>query len=594
MEKMYSGIKPFLAVVLFASFMGCATTVETTMVKEWEKERAFNEPENQMLTQMEMTDDGSAITLVSPGGVQSVNVNGETVQQADRQKFFSIHVETSRGVEELTDKVSYIYVPHRHALLEFNYATFAETVTLIELENKEVKWVSKDLKWSLERYQVFARALSKGMGLGGQLATGAAAQTMLPSRFVGNLTEIIPELDALIFKTLDGLSLIDLSSGEVVWTNKNLDGGLAEVIFDEESNSIVVVNSDDEAFSIEGLQFNKQIMRIDAETGDTVWEGNYDGNIREKVDGFGIWADRRADIRLVDGKIMINFLNVEVYDFETGEQLWQTTTGNDKLLDYVAPEAQIMNLFAFPVIHDDMLYRVTHENTGLTGVDVVVEAYNYQTGDLMWKSGKLSRSEPVNDMLVAGDKLVVSIGASEGITAFDLKTGEKKWENSGFGKNGIQFEMIEHNGNVIAAGSGKMYLINADSGEELFAINTANDGLGDMKDIAVRDNSLLITGSNGFGIYNPENGELISSVATPTGGIMSFNEQNDRVLISPKPNYADAKYPADAAVYLIDSEEVRLLGTLGTDKNRKKWKISPDFSNIYVLTNNTISMYSTN
>ncbi len=255
---------------------------------------------------------------------------------------------------------------------------------------------------------------------------------------------------------MDGLTLISLENGEVIWVNEDFKGGLAEIIYEEESNSLIAINRDDEAFALEGLQFNRQLMRIDVETGETIWESKYDGNIREKLDGFGIWEDRRTDIRLVDGNIMINFLNVEVYDFETGEQRWQTTTGSDRLLDMVAPEAQIMNRFAFPEIHNGKLFRVSHENVGLTGVDVVIEAYDYNSGELLWKSDKISRSKPVNDMVIAGDKLVASTEASEGIITFDISSGKRLWKYSKFGKNGIQYKMEQFGGAVLAASFNKI------------------------------------------------------------------------------------------------------------------------------------------
>ncbi len=164
---------------------GCATTVETTMTKVWEKERAFNSDEDISISQMYMTEDGSAVSIISPGGVQAVNVDGETVTESERGKFYAVYISTTRGMERLTDKMTYFYIPHRHALLEFNYASFSESVSYIDLNEQEVEWVTKDLKWSLERYQIFARSVAQGLNLGGQMAAGAASEVMLPERFVG-------------------------------------------------------------------------------------------------------------------------------------------------------------------------------------------------------------------------------------------------------------------------------------------------------------------------------------------------------------------------------------------------------------------------
>ncbi len=572
---------------------GCATTVETTMTKTWEKERIFNSDKDLLFSQMYMTDDGSAVSVVSPGGVQAVNTAGETVTESERGKIFELYISTTRGMERLTEKMTYMYIAHRHALLEFNYARFSESVSYIDLNEQELEWVTKDLKWSLERYQVFARSMAQGFNLGGKMATDAASEVMMPKRFVGNLTQIVPELDALIFKTLDGLSLINLENGEVMWVNKDFKGGLAEVMYDEVSNSLVAVNRDDDAFALEGLQFNKQLMRIDAKTGNTIWESEYDGNIREKLDGVGIWADRTIDIRLVEGNIMINFLNVEVYDFETGEKRWQTSTGSDRMLDLVAPEAQIMNLFAFPEIHNGQLFRVSHENVGLTGVDVVIEAYDYNSGELLWKTDKISRSKPINDMIVADGKLVASTEASEGIIAFDISNGEKLWNYKKFGKNGVQFKMQRFSGSVLAAGSGNVVSLDIENGEPMYAISSSDNGLGDLKDFSVIDNNLIVSGSNGFGSFALSDGSNLSKIKTPTGGVMQVNSGANKVLIQPKPNYNDASYPVDGAYHIINLQTGMLMGTLGTNNSRKAVLVAPDYTHLFVLTNNKIMMYST-
>jgi hypothetical protein len=75
---------------------------------------------------------------------------------------------------------------------------------------------------------------------------------------------------------------------------------------------------------------------------------------------------------------------------------------------------------------------------------------------------------------------------------------------------------------------------------------------------------------------------------------MHFSDVNENVLISPKPAYSDAEYPIDGAYHLIDRSNGVLLGTLGTDSGRKNLRVSPDYSNIYVLKDEVVRMYSPN
>ena len=62
-----------------------------------------------------------------------------------------------------------------------------------------------------------------------------------------------------------------------------------------------------------------------------------------------------------------------MYDVNTGEEVIRTTTGADRALDLIAPEAQIMNFFAFPVTDGEVVYRVKHGNVRLSGIDVEYE-----------------------------------------------------------------------------------------------------------------------------------------------------------------------------------------------------------------------------
>lgn len=569
-------------------FMGCGTTVQTTMKKSWEKEIAIEEGYREQ-TQFYLENGGEAVTLVTPLGVQTIDSNGETAYKMDRDKLFRMYVNTSRGVEEITDKITYMYLPHRHSLLEFNYSMAAESVTMIDLDSKEIAWINNDLKWSLERYQLMVRAASKGLSLLGGATANAASQVLMPKRFVRNLTTVVPELDAMLFKTLDGLQLISLESGEVLWTNEEIKGGIAKMFYDSATNSIVVVNSDDEAFKVSGLQFNKQIARIDAEDGSTIWTNSYDGNIREKLDGIGIWADRKVDVRLMGDFVMLNFLSVELFDFKTGDKLWQTSEGANKLLDLVAPESQIMNQFAFPVIHNNMLYRVGFENVGLTGIDVIIEAFDLDTGDLVWKSDKISRSDPVNNMEVIDDRLIVSISDSKALVAFDVNNGKRLWEYDKFGRRGVQHHTHQTDEGLVAAGGDRVALIDPKSGEDLFSIDTGADGLGDVSDVQLLAEGMVVSGDDGFALYDDATGKQIQKVITPTGGLITAN--GERLLVIPKPNYSDVTYPVDGAFYIINPADGKLLGTLGTDKNRRDWKIDENYESIYVLSGNKIEKY---
>src|SRR5699024_9982430 len=93
-------------------------------------------------------------------------------------------------------------------------------------------------------------------------------------RNIYSMIGALPAKDAFLFKTIDQLYLVNIKSGEPVWTNEDMKGsGIAEYQYLPESDQILLVG--DKKGLRDAVSASKQIMLIDASTGNTVWQTPY-------------------------------------------------------------------------------------------------------------------------------------------------------------------------------------------------------------------------------------------------------------------------------------------------------------------------------
>lgn len=565
--------------------------VETDAQLEWEYPLSYYTSTNVPLSSLALlSEDGESIAFISPRGFEAIDANGGGQRiSGDRSSWYSgaVGIETSRGTESIpSDKVSFIYVPHLNSVLEFNFGRASETVTLIDMDTGTAVWENVDLRWSLERYGTAARALARNLGgLRGAAVGEAASATVFAPVFINNITNLIPELNALAIKTFDGLTLIDLDTGEPRWTTDGLQGQVAAFMYDERSNSLVFVN--DDSISLHGVQLNRQIARVDAETGEMVWESAYHGNIREKVNGFGDWQeDLELDIRLAGDFLIINFVNLEVYSMDTGERLWRTSTSGDRLLDLIAPEAQAMNFFAFPVSDGETIYRVKHGNVGLTGFDVEMEAFNLATGERLWETGRLGRNNIINSIVIHDNLLLTSFdgnGSNEGIKALDRQTGETVWQVE-VGRRGVTQPLQIVGNQVWVVNRNNVRILDISSGEQVHQF-TAAENAGNIQDLYNVNGNIFMLGDAGLVVYDLQTGEKRS--ITEASRTSRLYPTGNRVVSKSLP--ADMSSP----VHVFDAQGNKLSSLAGSS-SRSHLLISHDGSALFEIVEGVVRKYRVN
>src|SRR5699024_10481521 len=184
-------------------------------------------------------------------------------------------------------------------------------------------------------------------------------------------------------KTIDQLYLVNIKSGEPVWTNEDMKGsGIAEYQYLPESDQILLVG--DKKGLRDAVSASKQIMLIDASTENTVWQTPY--KMRSPM-------VKRITMHN-DSIYLYSFWGVaEVFNFKDGSRVMGTRDHTDtknarkfKSFTYgdagKSPELNV----ADPQFEDHYAYAVnpiTYYGVGVPDWEAV--KINMQKGEPVWR-----------------------------------------------------------------------------------------------------------------------------------------------------------------------------------------------------------------
>lgn len=449
-------------------------------------------------------------------------------------------------------KVVHVPLPHRNAVLRFDYGAKREVFSLIDLDNGAVLWTNSDLKWGMERARyLFEYTLHD---------IGGIDQLNYPSEYIANLIKIIPERDEILIDSFSGLACVDLSTGNMKWLVEEAAKGLSHTLYDKKSKSLLAIGGNPSWLSMvpddeDEFKNNKFILRIEVSTGDIIWQSSFNEKFHAKKDGSFENEPSKADVRIKNGMILTNFNQVEIFDFETGKPLFKTTTGKDLRVGFEGSPLE----FAYPVIKDGVLYRSVMTSLmafGITKKDehpdnnkITIEAYNISTGELLWSSEEIARQK-INNMAVKNDLLLLSFDGNEGVKALNSATGEQVWsfETSKKGAT-TKWELTEDE--VIVVEKSDIHFLDIATGELRKTID-AKKATGDIAEIDVRNGKLLALGEKGIAFYDIQDARVISEIKT--GYKSEIHEYENKVVIFP----IDPTNP----LMILDSNNMSVIGTV--------------------------------
>lgn len=502
-------------------------------------------------------------------------------------------------------------LPQLNSLLLFNRVEEGDAVRSINLDSGEENWRFTSFVWNMDKYKDIANIAINQL-LGGSLAAHGMSQAALQTRLIRSMIKEVPQKNAFLFRTVEKLYFIDHASGEILWESENFHAtGIADAEYLPKSDQLLIAGSmkglkdvlenADEDLSL------RQLMLMDAESGEIAWQSNYTGR-SEQVRNIVKKGDRVH--LLFDGG------SAEVFDFSNGNRRFGTRDGSLEGATKLASFSVDYNLVetpetAEPQFDQDAVYAVNPLKVKAVGVpDKQLQKMDYGTGEILWKT-TIESTPDIRDMHLRGDNVIVRLSSERpgnkagnvsnivgkvhdlGIYAYSKEDGGLSWKISEPFKNHVTNVIYE--GDYGWAGGGEsLYKFNLKTGEVLADSSFADPGIGEMKYIYKTGNNIVLIGFKGMAVVDKS--DLRTLYSTSMDGRLSSYEFNSRFLVmnmggilSDKQNIHifNTAAPSKITSFTLTPPEKELYGELG----RRGFHPTRDFKQIITLTESGIKSY---
>lgn len=412
----------------------------------------------------------------------------------------------SKRFKDMTDRLRKIdeFVPfwESDCLFAFDKKVGKDKLAVIDLQ-------SGDILWESDKYQ------------------GLTAGSI----------KYISQRKGFILSLKESLVFVDARTGEEKWQTSQVVGAIGKYLF--EDGDIVAINVAPSALLSFFGRFKPVIARINLDNGDLKWSTPYYGIPEKKI----VTKERVYDLRREGNKLFLELNGIQVFDFETGANLWSASY--DATPDVKKPNTVnrfgsqsgfvsigVYETTADPVRVGNDVYIV--ETTKKR--DQKIKKYDFNTGKLLWTSPEIKKAKCIPNLFVKGDKVIIQIGGmveyqgvymnvveSEGYTtrtysnrvyyrnikpnglqAFNTSDGSLAWDTERF-KKGITNAFSE--GENIYVSSGKaLYSIKAADGNVNYEVDVKNGGVGNAQQIRKYKDKIIVIGLKGVSAFNQADG----------------------------------------------------------------------------------------
>lgn len=414
----------------------------------------------------------------------------------------------------------------------------------------------------------------------------------------------IPEMEAFAVSTKTALTMIKARTGEEIWTTSKFKGVVGAYTVSND-NHIVMLNFKPDLLSSLFSGFKNQIVKINMQNGDVLWDQTYIGLAEKKV----VTREPTARLRLVAGKVFLHLNGIQVYDYATGAQQWSAAFDAD--LNVVGKPAGAKRfgcygVVADPLILDNDVYVIDMKDKKKQ----FIKKYDLNSGKLLWTSPEIESAKALPGLYFVDGTLLLQIGGviecqayietkqrnpdgsytitqrwtvyyrnvkPNGVQAFNSTNGEKLWESERF-KKGIT-NGFPSNGNFIVSSGKALYSLDIKTGAEKAEVALSNDDIGLVQKIIDYSDRVIVVGDKGISGHSKTDGKLINSGRWKSG---DFAGLYGKTLLFQRDNDDFAAYDVETCKYLYYDARKNSIS-----------KLSADGKFVYVWEKNSVSKLGT-
>ncbi len=360
----------------------------------------------------------------------------------------------------------------------------------------------------------------------------------------------IDELDSFLISQRNSVILVKANTGEKIWETNRFKGGVGKYVYDAKRNEIIMVNFKPTALGALFSGFKNQLVRINAANGDILWDATFVGTIEKEL------VTRRAiiDLWIKGDKIFMYLDGMNVYDYNTGQKLWNANYENDMQgsnggMFSGGKRSKIYRTLADPLFTDDAVYLVMLGGRDRTKY---VEKHDLTSGKLLWASEKITGAFCMPNIYLAGDKLLIQVGGKvqvqelrleetagsagfgaamslggfggggtvkqwvpyiywdyknqkNSVLCIDDKTGQIAWRSEKFDKR-ITDLILDDNKTVFVGDGDEFYGYDIASGKQLFDVKHNDAHVGKASDVIDFGDKVVVLSEKGLAAYNKKDG----------------------------------------------------------------------------------------
>lgn len=409
-------------------------------------------------------------------------------------------------------------------LLLFDFRFAEETVTGIDLASGEVLWETSELAYSLDKYEgLIADAASSTANvvanvLGGESETESREDRLARQhRFYQRMIHPVEGSNHFLFKTFDGLRMMDARTGGLVWHVPGFQAaGLHSVERLPDGDWLVLGGGS--SFLDLTAAGAYHLARIDA-SGQEIWRSEYSG---EETHGMQLAGER----------VVVDAKPLQVFDLVTGEKLWENNARRDGIFHPA------------PVVTDSVVYQAANnlrEDIKLfrAGTPYKIRAYDLDSGRELWVT---EESQTDWTELTFRDGLLLAVGAGDffadangGVAALDAQDGQLRWKSPAFESSGVfsravdVSELVVDDERLFLAGPGQLHALSLADGEPRFQQGLAETGVGALQALLRNPAGVTVVGRDGVSGLDPASGRVQFSL-NPFG-VNQVHERGDRLVL---------------------------------------------------------------
>ncbi|MFN2260621.1 MAG: PQQ-binding-like beta-propeller repeat protein [Psychroflexus sp.] len=404
----------------------------------------------------------------------------------------------------ISEGSGYFLFGNENIFLAIDYTLNFTNVVAFDLKKGEEIWSTENLDMGLSTFEIMHQVLSSGRTVQEVPQLNSSVHIdynyFTKDLVLDKLVSYMPQRSSISVNGKEGLQFLDLKTGEILWTQPELKGGVGEIFYDETHDILVAIRVNNSEF--ENLSSKPEVQALNAENGDLIWTTKYDGDF---IPGTAF---------VYEDILILPYYGLSLIDIENGEELDGDVKASMKRARRMARNMSILGSQglgdngSYPILDESgiMHYFVGFQNgkhlnpdggkKAYLQIDVLKDKFILVEEDIAKTNNRVVQE------LLTDERFYVKLTkglSSTYIISLDRKTGKVIFETdkikNRFGSDTDPFLL---DGNRIVDISAKgIYFYDSMSGEENAFIKFKAFDVGRLRNHIIYKNGLILLGTKG-------------------------------------------------------------------------------------------------